>query len=132
MQIRHFRERPQPQPDWTRQITPFEPMRLKMEPQRHLISDTDCDPKSNLASRKWEQELFIDVSELQWDSINTYIHKGTVNVYAQENTFYNLFKMVQGGTPPSGYIKSPSHSPPNAGDVTRSWVCFYTSSGHAL
>lgn len=47
-------------------------MCLKMEPQRRLISDTyallfsDCNPKSYLASSKWEQELSIDLSELEW------------------------------------------------------------------
>lgn len=91
IQLRHFLEGPQP--DWSPQTTPFESMCLKIEPQRCLISDTyallfaDQSPKSDLACRKWEQDLDLDLSDIEWENIYIYIHKGMVNVLAQENAF---------------------------------------------
>lgn len=45
------------------------------------------DTKSNTASRRWEQDISLDLSEPEWENIYTYIHKGTVNIHTQENRF---------------------------------------------
>lgn len=92
-QIRHFLDRFHPRTDWSRQLTPFESICLRQEPQRHLISDiyailfANYDPKCNEASRRWEQDLSLDLSKSEWENIYTFIHKGTVNVHTQENWF---------------------------------------------
>lgn len=48
---------------------------------------SDHNPKSNIASRRWESELLINLSEKEWENIYSYIHKGSINVSAQENGF---------------------------------------------
>lgn len=57
-----------------------------------MISDiysflfSNHNPKSNIASRWWERELSINLSE-EWENIYSYIYKGSINVSAQENGF---------------------------------------------
>lgn len=91
--IRHVLNHPHKHSDYSRQLTPFELLCTKTEPQRHVISDiysllfSDHNPKSNIATRSWERELSIDLSEEEWENIYSYIHKGSINVSTQENGF---------------------------------------------
>lgn len=93
VQIRHLLKKPNRRPDWSGQTTPFEALCLKQEPQAQLISYiytllfNKHNPKCNLACRQWENDLAIDLSEHDSEKIYTCIHKGTVNIYAQENAF---------------------------------------------
>lgn len=93
IQLRHFLDKPRLCPEYSRQRTPFESLCTRKELQIHLISDlyailfSDINPKSNIASRKWERELVIDLSDDEWENIFFCIHKGTINVSTQENGF---------------------------------------------
>lgn len=50
-------------------------------------SFSDHNPIFNIASSKWEKDLSINILEDDWEKIYSYIHKGTINVSAQENGF---------------------------------------------
>lgn len=73
--------------------TQFEAICSRTEPQRHLISIIysilldEHEPKSNLACTQWEKDLSINLSEEEWGTIYANIHKGSINVTAQENGF---------------------------------------------
>lgn len=92
-QIRPFLETTAPSSEWSRPLTPFEEMCLKKVPQRHLVSYTyallfsDQNPKNKWTNSKWEQDLSINLSDTEWETIYTITHKGSLNIYAQKNYF---------------------------------------------
>lgn len=93
MHLKNYLTTPQSRSDFSRERTHFESICSKLEPQRHLISIiysilfADQKPKSNLASSKWERDLSINLSDIEWGKIYTIIHKGSINVNVQENGF---------------------------------------------
>lgn len=93
VQLRHFFDNPKPRPEWSRRTTAFEDLCLKEEPQKHLISITytmlfsNHDSNLHWTNKKWEQELSISLTEKEWETIHTLIHKGTLNVQVQENAY---------------------------------------------
>lgn len=70
---------------------------------------SDSNPKSNIATRNWERDLAIDLSEEDWENIYTYIHKGSVNVSVQENGFKVLSRWYK--TPSRLHKISPTITP---------------------
>lgn len=53
----------------------------------YTILFSDNQSNTSRARQKWEQDLWLDLSEDEWDRIFTYLHKGTVNVSVQEIGF---------------------------------------------
>lgn len=82
-------------------------------PQRHLILTVyallfgEIDHKSNTVIQKWESELKLDLPKEEWDSIYEHIHKGSINISAQENG-YKLYSRWY-HTPE----RTDTHIPPN-------------------
>lgn len=114
-QIRHFLAHPPKNTDYSRQLTPFEVLCSQTEPQRHVISElyallfSEHTPKSNIATRAWEKDLDLDLSDQEWENIYSYIHKGTINVSAQENGFKIFSRWYK--TPLKLHKMSPSIPP---------------------
>lgn len=48
---------------------------------------SDQNPKHNWANNAWEQDLAITLSDTDWETMYTNFHKGSLNIYAQENAF---------------------------------------------
>lgn len=93
MQLRHFLTDPRTCPAFLRKHLQFESLCTNPEPQRHLISIIYSilfdkhDPKSNIASEQWEKDLSINLSDVEWGKVYANIHKGSINVTAQEKGF---------------------------------------------
>lgn len=93
LQIRHFLNNARPISQWFRDLTPFESLCTSTPPQRHVISEvysllfSNCDPKTNAINQKWETELGLAITTEEWENIYEHIHKGSINVSAQENSY---------------------------------------------
>lgn len=93
VQLRHFFNKPKPRPDWSRCTTKFEHLCLSENAQNHLISQIYTllfithTPKKHWTIQKWERDLSVESTDLDWDTIYTIIHKGSLNVQIQENAF---------------------------------------------
>lgn len=85
-----------------------------MKNLRHLISHTytllfsDQTPKTHWSNQKWEQELSINLTDLEWENIYTQVHKGTMNVQVQENAFKILSRWYR--TPLKLHLINPAVS----------------------
>lgn len=93
-QLRHFFTSKDPTDTWTRQLTPFEALYSLTTPQRHLISfiysllqDDTHQSQKEPAQRSWGRDMQITFTDEEWETINTYAHKGSLNVAIQENGY---------------------------------------------
>lgn len=77
----------------SRPLTPFETLCSQVNAQPHLISNThnllftDDQTNQNLGCQKWEKDLSISPSAMQWEQSFLNIHKGSRKVTTQENSY---------------------------------------------
>lgn len=62
-----------------------------------------------MANKKWETELELTLSTKEWENIYEHIHKGSVNVSAQENSYKIYSRWYK--TPDRIHLYHPSVSP---------------------
>lgn len=76
-----------------RPLTPFEALCHHKSPQRHLISLINSllleDLAESLAPAQvsWNKDLQTHLTNDDWNKINEYAHKGSLNVAIQENGY---------------------------------------------
>lgn len=115
LQIRHFLQHSNPNPQWSRDLSPFESICNSEEPQKHLISTvyallfSSHKIKDDKLVKQWETDLRLDLSTEEWDRIYNYINKGTINVSTQESRFKIFTKWYR--TPDKIHTFHPSISP---------------------
>lgn len=67
------------------------------------------DPKANKISQRWESELTLDLPKDKWERIYDHIHKGPINISAQESGYKIYSRWYQ--TPDRIHTYHPSVSP---------------------
>lgn len=92
LQLRHFFISTPAPSEWCRPLTPVEQLCNAQGPQRHLVSSLYAllvsHAKPHTAARTlWDKELSSGLSDTDWERVWENVHKGSVNVSAQENRF---------------------------------------------
>ena len=90
--IRNFFLNSQTSDLWCRDLSHLEKLCESSAPQRHLISGiylwlTPQETAMSTIHTKWEADLQVSLSDGDWSSIWNHIHKGSINVSAQENRY---------------------------------------------
>lgn len=93
MQLQHFVHFIKRKHNLVSSLTPFEQLCNNSTPQRHVISAlhnllwTDTKADEAHTCKKWEHNLNMEISDTQWEKIHRHIHKSSVNVTIQENSY---------------------------------------------
>lgn len=93
IQLKHFLDNPTHKEGFTKNPTVLESLCSSSHPQRHVISalyaslfeKTPTSLRSEHAY--WELVLGRELEEGDWDKVNVYLHKGSLNVSVQENGY---------------------------------------------
>lgn len=124
-QIKQYINSTQCKIDLSEALTSFENLCLSHMPQRHVISKIhnmlwyNAQADEGIACKAWAKDLNITLTNISWEKIYQNVHKGSINVFIQENNY----KIISQWYCTSLFYTDLMHPAQiNAGDVDKQWA----------